>query len=402
MNWVPRLRLKYYLAVRPQSRHVEFRLSDVCCILLSTKHRFIASKSFELVIVHVFKQKIRFLQCLSYIDPSAHIDFSLACFTCIQIIALDRNCRDSTTSTKRMSSDKTPRRSNQEWEQLKALRSYRDRLVNKATYSKLDKSQVLADEIGLENHIDLLENGLRNIMRRHDLDVYFTNGLDREAMDSAKASLKSLCALLERIVNTELLDLGHSEDVEHANLIKYPRLNGLLTRLSDTTWNFTMVSKARWKLFQSDSPEVDKNQVDNINTLFNRLAQLEIGSLQPSEAKTAASNFEICGPRDQFTNALKTLEVLLSRLEKLKNCQGCHKVLLQLPKWDTAASHECFRDTHLELFVSTCHDPQEWQESQLSFLSQRSVDMYTVRRHNLWKCPTSNKSKQRSEFMVHC
>ncbi|KAF3935790.1 hypothetical protein ABW19_dt0201217 [Dactylella cylindrospora] len=82
---------------------------------------------------------------------------------------------------------------------------------------------MLASWTERQNHLDLLENGLRNIMRRNDLDWHLGDGLDKAAMERAQIHLESLCALMERSV-----DPGALRHRLQVTTDKYCRLDALL------------------------------------------------------------------------------------------------------------------------------------------------------------------------------
>ncbi|KAF1954305.1 hypothetical protein CC80DRAFT_124419 [Byssothecium circinans] len=254
---------------------------------------------------------------------------------------------------------------NEEWRRLKSLRSYRHRLLNTTRYQQLDRSQLLSGGIGAQNDASLLEDGLRNVMRRNDLDTLFDNGLDADAQDQAFASLTSLCAALESIVATNLWTESLSESES-----KYPRIDRLLQELGSTEWQFYMASGSRGrKLFVTTDFKSIKGQVDSFNTLFSRLTQPEIQDLEVPNAQQAEKE-QTSGSRVQLRKAIKTLQALLRWLAKLTSttCSGCHDVLLQLPEWDVTSSRERFRKPHLDLYLSCCK-PSEWQESRLHELA---------------------------------
>jgi hypothetical protein len=255
----------------------------------------------------------------------------------------------------------------EEWRRLKLLRSHRDRLLNTTRYQQLDRSQLSFGRIGAQNDASLLEDGLRNVMRRNDLDTLFNNGLDAGAQDYAIASLISLCTILESIVATNLWT--KSPPVGESN---YPRFDRLLQELGSTNWQFYMASGSRGrKLFVTTDFKSIKGQVDDFNNLFSRLTQPELRDLEVPNAQQAEEE-QTGGSHDQVQKAISTLQALLSWLAKLetRNCGACHDVLLQLPEWDVTSPRERFRQPHLDLYLSCC-ERSEWQESCLHELTDR-------------------------------
>lgn len=258
---------------------------------------------------------------------------------------------------------------NEEWWRLKSLRSYRDRLLNTTRYQQLDRSQLSLGRVGAQNDASLLEDSLRNMMRRSDLDTLIDSGLDADAQDHAFASLTSLCATLESIVATNLWT-GSSP----VGKSKYPRIDRLLQELSSTKWQFYMASGSGGrKLFVTTDFNSAKEQVDSFNTFFSRLTQPELRDLEVPSAQQAEKE-QTSGSRDQLQKAIQTLQALLRWLAKLttRTCSRCHDVLLQLPEWDVASSCERFRKPHLDLYLSCC-ERSEWQESCLHELTDRYV-----------------------------
>jgi hypothetical protein len=270
---------------------------------------------------------------------------------------------------------------NEEWRRLRSLRSYRHRLRNTTRYQKLDRSRLLSAGIGAQNDASLLEDGLRNVMTRNDLDTLFDHGLDADAQDQVSASLTSLCATLESIVATNLWP----EQVLEIDS-EYPRIDRLLDLLGSTEWQFDMATAPRGrKLFITTDLKSTKAQVDSFNTLFSRLTQPDIGELEPHGGK-AAEREQVSGARDQLQKATQSLQRLLSWLNRLTGaCRGYHDVLLQLPEWDVASSRGRFRKPHLDLYLSrSCYKPSEsglnslvWQESRL----KESADGYVLLSH---------------------
>jgi hypothetical protein len=257
----------------------------------------------------------------------------------------------------------------EEWQRLKSLRSYRHRLLNITRYQKLDKSQSLSGNIGFQNDALLLEDGLRNLMRRNDLDTLFDDGLDDEAQDLAFASLTSICLVLESIVATNLWTEPSSRSDS-----KYPRIDRLLQELGGTEWRFYMAFGSRGrKLFVTMDPKSIKEQIDSFNTFCSRLTQPETWELEGSSTEEVDVEQPL-GSRDQLQKGIKTLQALLRWLVKITNtdCSGRHDVLLQLPEWDEPTSCERFREPHLDLYLTSCTS-SEWQESQLHELANRYV-----------------------------
>lgn len=256
-----------------------------------------------------------------------------------------------------------------EWARLKSLRLYRHRLLDKNKYRKLDMTQLLAPGNDLNDQLDFLEDSLRNVMRRNDLDVLLKDGmLDAAETDRAQAHLESLCSTMERIVNTDILRPIYSQVENQRSTSKYPKLDTLLYLLDETNWQFEMVSGAGYKLFRTVTPEADKKETENFNIYFTRLTQPPVEELRMPNDDLPAKDPPIGSRRSELISALKGVGALLSRFKDSSRCQEHHEVLLQLSEWDTAAPGKLFRGSCLELFLSTCGIPSRWQEIQLSNL----------------------------------
>jgi hypothetical protein len=254
---------------------------------------------------------------------------------------------------------------NEEWRRLKSLRSYQSRLKNKTGYHKLNTSQSSSGMIGAQNDASFLENSLRNMMTRSDLDTLLENGLDADAQEQAFASLTSLCVTLESIVATNLWQESLPESES-----KYPRIDRLLQELGSTEWQFYMVSGSpEPKLFATTNLQSIKERVDNFDNLFSRFTQPKLRDLEIPNAQQAEGE-QTSESRGQLQKAIHTLQTLLSWLAKLttRTCGECHNVLLQLPMWDVDFSRERFRKPHLDIYLSRCRR-SEWQESCLQELT---------------------------------
>ncbi|KAF3907994.1 hypothetical protein ABW20_dc0107126 [Dactylellina cionopaga] len=265
-----------------------------------------------------------------------------------------------------MSASEVLGRVSPQWEILKSLRRHRTRLWNETKYRRFNPAQTSVSEIERQNYLDLLENGLRNIMVRNDLDTLLDDGLDRAAMGRAHLHLKSLCDLMER----NAINSSFSQYKLQGKASKYYRLDALLDELANTNWKFAMVSGTGRKLFGSISPEDDNKCVGNFNDFFSNLTHPSVADIHfPTKTLPLDDACPDTGhTQNQLAAAFDGLDVLLSQFKDPLDCKG-HKVLLQLPELNIAASRERFRESRLQLFLSTCRVPSLWLESQLDTLS---------------------------------
>lgn len=271
-----------------------------------------------------------------------------------------------------------------EWARLKSLRLYRHRLRDKNKYRKLDTTQLLASGNKFQDQVDFLEDSLRNMMRRNDLDVFLKDGLlDAAETDRAQGYLESLCITMERIVNTDLSRPSSSVLGRQHTPGKYSKLDTLLDILAETDWQFEMVSGTGHRLFRTTTPETDKKETEKFNLYFNRLTQPSIDEYMMPNDDLPDKDSLISSRRNELIRALKGVAALLSRLRNSSRCQEHHEVLLQLSEWDTAAPGALYQGSCLELFLSTCGISSRWQESQLSNLLSVSVHARSVPRSTI-------------------
>ncbi|KAF3314546.1 hypothetical protein TWF173_004629 [Orbilia oligospora] len=250
----------------------------------------------------------------------------------------------------------------QEWGRLKALREHRARLRDETGYRKFNPAQALTPAINLQTHLDLLEDGLRNIMRRNDLDTLLDGGLDEAAASRARVHLELLCALIER--NAAVPHPSQHKRRARTNTSKYYRFDTLLDYLADTNCEFVMVSGEGLILLLSESPEKDKKEIDSFNDFFTYLTQSPVADICFQTGGPPPGSSDTHYPLSQVAQAFEGLGVLISRSKGSSDCQG-HEVLLQLPGLTSAASPLSSQDSSLELFLSNCHASSRWSEGLL-------------------------------------
>ncbi|KAK6336871.1 hypothetical protein TWF718_009660 [Orbilia javanica] len=263
-----------------------------------------------------------------------------------------------------------------EWGILKSLRRHRPRLWNETKYRRLDLAKTSVAEVERQNSLDLLENGLRNIIMRDDLDALLDGGLDEAAMRQTQTHLESLCDFMDRNV----ADSDSLQDKVQGITGKYYRLHALLDQLPNTDWAFVMVSGTTRKLFRSISPKEDNKDIGKFNDFFNDLTRPSVADICfPAKAPPFdRASPDIDHQQDQLSATFDGLDVLLSQFKDSLKCQG-HRVLLQLPGSNITPSSRQFRESRLELFLSTCGVPPLWLEGQLDTLSSTdNNDLYPI------------------------
>ncbi|KAK6537214.1 hypothetical protein TWF694_011411 [Orbilia ellipsospora] len=265
-----------------------------------------------------------------------------------------------------MHTSKSPNEVIPEWEILKSLRQHRMRLWDEIKYQKLDLSQISLSEIERQSYLDLLEDGLRNVMRRRDLDSLLGGGLDETAMDRAHLYLRSLCVLLER--NSVNLGPPEFESPERQSTRGYSRLNSLLNFLENTNNRFTLVSGTALKLFQSNSPKDDMKEVERFNDFFDNLTKSPVEDISFSGTKINSGDIEQRKVSDSLTAYFDGLDLLLLQLEDSPDCRK-HDVLLRLPDFNADKSPVPSQVSRMELFFSNCRIPSLWLSGQLDVLS---------------------------------
>ena len=258
---------------------------------------------------------------------------------------------------------------------LTSLRQHGKRLRDETSYVELNPAQIRASaaQCRLGDELDFFESGLRNIMRRDDLDEYLSDALS-EAV--GQSHLKSLCVMMNSIVNPRLL----TRDFEEVG--RYPKLNALLGQLRNNThWNFTMVSEPEQRLFQVNLKtfKEDKITVDRFNDYFDILKQPRLEDVRfliEDQRADESKVYEEQVDSDPLLTTLLGLRQLFASLKPPKtlpalatttnpSCQGCHQILLRLPKWNRSVG-DCSHNRRLRLFLSSCRYVERcWLESEL-------------------------------------
>lgn len=247
-----------------------------------------------------------------------------------------------------------------EWAVLQAFRLHHQRLERKTKYRPLRRSLQGVSTIKWQNDLALFDTHLRHILTRGDLDTIIKHKL-KEQEQIAQSQLVSICTLLNRLTNSQLLS-GLSED---ANLNEqdspYPRLLLLAQILNDTEWNFDLITGQGRVLFVLDS-EQDAYEANNIVRTFDEFFSQVMLPMRVEKAQqpTTEAWQSRLGLRDR---AVKGLEYLFLRVPQGQSqvCQG-HRILIQLPDWDTI-DRPPEPETALELFFSACASSKEWHQA---------------------------------------
>ena len=257
------------------------------------------------------------------------------------------------------------------WETLGVLRSYSYRLVNKPKCSKLPTTPPSAEENRLDNCLDLLEDGLRHALRRHDLDDLLDNGLDAKTSAIALAKVQALCEKLESVVNPSSI----ATEVEHAisQTIRgtYPNLARLINNLAVSSGKFTLVThqddnRSLFSPLDNLSAEALGEMVCQFNDFFTNLTSQTVRELQPQQESQIDHDNPDDDSRDGHMRISKGLTALLSTLRT--HCEKSHKVLLQLPDWNSREQQDGSSLLRLELFLSDCQ-VLSWQEVRFDALT---------------------------------
>ncbi|EGU84708.1 hypothetical protein FOXB_04778 [Fusarium oxysporum f. sp. conglutinans Fo5176] len=247
-----------------------------------------------------------------------------------------------------------------EWTVLQAFRLHHQRLERKTKYQPLRRSLQGISTIKWQNDLALFDTHLRHILTRGDLDTIVKHKL-KEQEQIAQSQLVSICTLLNRLTNSQLLS-GLSED---ANLNEqdspYPRLLLLAQILNDTEWNFDLITGQGRVLFVLDS-EQDAYEANNIVRTFDEffsqvMLPMRVEKAQQPTSEAWESRLGLRG------RAVKGLEYLFLRVPQGQSqvCQG-HRILIKLPDWDTI-DRPPEPETALELFFSTCASSKEWHQA---------------------------------------
>jgi hypothetical protein len=129
---------------------------------------------------------------------------------------------------------------NVDWERLKLLRSHANRLQKNVGYVGLDETEVQCSKAGIDHdHLMFLENSLRVIMQRQEVDALLNESPDFFTTDYTQR-LERLCDFLDHSVNVALLQ--KHEPLGSPQVYGRQNFDALLNILSRTDWRFVMVT----------------------------------------------------------------------------------------------------------------------------------------------------------------
>ncbi|KLU90809.1 hypothetical protein MAPG_10660 [Magnaporthiopsis poae ATCC 64411] len=271
-----------------------------------------------------------------------------------------------------------------EWERLASLRSFRGRLINSTEYQPiptLGGSGKHTDQDGVQLYLSFFEETLRELFWKNE--VCFLDQAGSALTAESKGHLRSICALLNRLVNVELLEeqdrKQHVESVDGA-AGEYRSLDALLSVLRTSNWPFQLATGDSGRtLFHTASVELAEEAnttVSVVDGYFSGLCQpfLKDISLRPVGSPAESDDLEVhsmqgAGTQDPAGQALDELLRIVHKIEQGFCKKGGHQVLVQLIDSDTDPGSG---EPELNLFLSTCHDPDTkpnarnyWQEAQL-------------------------------------
>ncbi|KAM0326356.1 hypothetical protein ACHAQA_006958 [Verticillium albo-atrum] len=205
------------------------------------------------------------------------------------------------------------------------MTSHRHRLKDSMLYMPLDAAaaQTPIVEINLQNQTEFLEDALRRIMRRDDTSSYLDSGKTMGAgtMAEAKALLKMFWAVLEDMVDVELLQRSRITSKTEFGKQQYFKLDALLDVLAVTDWDFGMASGIK------DISVIEKANMaaDGFNAFLDRQ---NVSSVRDFPAPYAPEIFEDEGtgaPVDEMNVSLlqEAVQILFSALKT--DCEQDHK-----------------------------------------------------------------------------
>ncbi|KAF5702070.1 minor extracellular protease epr [Fusarium mundagurra] len=258
-----------------------------------------------------------------------------------------------------------------EWTILQRLRLHHQRLERKTKYRPLTRSTQDTSSIKWQNTLALLDTHLRLILTRGDLDTIVKHKL-KEQEQAAQSQLVSICALLNRLTNSQLLS-GITENIDlNKQDSPYSRLLLLVQVLNDTEWSFDLITGQGKVLFVLDS-EKDADEANDIARNFDQVfSQVMLPTRVEKVRQPTSEAWESrLGLRDQV---VKGFEYLLQHVPEGQSeaCHG-HRILIKLPDWDTI-ERPSEPETALELFFSTCASSKEWHQAWCAVPSTAESD----------------------------
>lgn len=242
---------------------------------------------------------------------------------------------------------------------LQAFRSHHKRLESKNQYQPLDQSQRRLESVEVRNATGFFDTGLRQILTNGDFNTIVENKLEHQK-DEIQSHLEALCAMLDRLVNVDLLSHDPAMPPDQDKACLYPRLSSLLQLLDVTSWDFELATGQGNILFRlaSEGDAIEaRDLVHRFNDFFSSTPQIPTRAErleQPASAPWQRRN-EL---RDRAVTGLGSLFSHVPR-EQSEECEG-HQILVMLPDWESIGRQATELRPKLDLFLSTCSDSAKW------------------------------------------
>jgi hypothetical protein len=295
--------------------------------------------------------------------------------------------------------------SSEEWKLIQALCAHRDRLRHKLEYQSLEAQEDDQSDLTYTNTVAFFDSSLRDVFGNIDLDD-IVDGELAQGDAKTQAQLKALCSVLDKLVDTEQVDITASQ-VQKPDESRgaYKNLHALINVLRNTNWAFELVAGQGRGLFKLASETIAFNAMNTVSRFSYYLFSLSRPSLNDIPPSNPTSTTSEGSPVDKPNLLLYPLQSLISLLEHLPRKKTLHpldpktttpsqltesypienprenldpvnrhhhehRVLVKLLDPHTTDSQAASTNSALHLFLSTCKDVSKWQECH--------CDTYTV------------------------
>ena len=294
--------------------------------------------------------------------------------------------------------------SSEEWKFIQALCAHRDRLRHKLEYQPLEAQEDDQSDLTYTNAVAFFDSSLRDVLGNTDLDD-IVDGELAQGNAKTQAQLKALCAVLDKLVDTEQADIIASQvQKPDESRRAYKNLHALTNVLRNTNWAFELVAGQGRGLFKLASETIALNAMNTVSRFSNYLFSLSRPSLNDIPPSNPTSTTTEGSPVDKPNLLLYPLQSLIGLLKLLPRkrtlhpldpkttssqlTESCpiesprqnpdpvekhhheHRVLVKLLDSHTTDSQAASANSALHLFLSTCKDVSKWQECH--------CDSYTV------------------------
>jgi hypothetical protein len=211
--------------------------------------------------------------------------------------------------------------------------------------------------------------------------LYFVrNRVSRDAPGEAfektqQLKLERFCQLLDSIVNPLVIQsrsLGEGLKFDHlfikknknnkSETVVYPRLRTLLEYLGETKALLALIyghSTPAFVLPSAKTIEEDLKTVQDLNHFFDSWSYL---SSQDNYDIPESATSPLLGDLTHTTLRNYAVTAFDTMFDYLKVCQTTHKIMLHLS--GLADNANARHEAHLDLFISTCPDHEDWQEAR--------------------------------------